>query len=74
VLSEASLYLWVKDRDLLLEALEKAVSIAKCVGFSGLRVSVSSELCESVCSRFECEVVEEFTVLYEDLGMQHPLL
>jgi len=72
--SEASLYLWVKDRDLLLEALEKAASIARYMGFSGLKVSMSSELCESVCSKYKCEVLEEFTVLYQDLRSRPPSL
>ncbi|MET1159808.1 MAG: GNAT family N-acetyltransferase [Thermoprotei archaeon] len=65
--SEASLYLWVRDRDLINEALEKAMGIAKYMGFNKLRASVTREIYERVLKNYKHEVSSDYIVLYKTL-------
>ena len=65
---EGSLYLWIRELDILPQVLDAILSIAKSLGFKNLRLLVSREIYDRYVShRYKHEVIGEYIVLFKKL-------
>ncbi len=61
----ASLYLWIRDKELLEEILNTLLGIAKHYGFKALRILVSNEIYREHLIKYKHSVVRDYIVLYK---------
>ncbi|OYT39357.1 MAG: GNAT family N-acetyltransferase [Desulfurococcales archaeon ex4484_58] len=65
--NEANLYLWIKDKNLLDQALELSMGIAKHLGFNSLRLLASREIYEKQIEKYKHQILQDYIVLYREI-------
>ena len=64
---EAVLYLWIKDVDLLPQAIKVAMDTAKQLGFNMMRLAVSEEVYRKYIVGYKHRVLDDYLVLFKRL-------